>query len=175
MLQPRHRCRAGSLDLSLWVLHTDSHGHASFDHDRIEPLRPIVNPVMLEWVAGHSFRMNHDFILLREGLCRLGIELAAEVGKAVSDRLREEAEKVVTEVRSLLRANPSTAEVIQRRALRRVRNSKPFGRRRPSSAAWRPSGREAPASDVACRSHGAGSDAVFTCPSRGESTVEETR
>jgi CRISPR associated protein Cas1 len=108
-------CRAGSLDPALGVLHADRDGRASFVYDLLEPLRPIVDRMMLEMMAGRSFRMNRDLILLREGVCRLGVELAAEVGKAVSERLRAEAEKIVTEVRSLLQAAAPTASVIERR------------------------------------------------------------
>ena len=42
------------------------------------------------------------FILLKEGICRLGIELAAEVGKLVSERIRAESDRVTATVRQSL-------------------------------------------------------------------------
>jgi CRISPR-associated endonuclease Cas1 len=105
-------CRAASLEPSLGLLHMDKDGRASFVYDLMEPLRPLVDRWMLELVASRTFRMNQDFLLLKEGVCRLGIELAAEVGKQVSERLRPEAERLVQQVRqSLLSVATTTYRV----------------------------------------------------------------
>jgi CRISPR-associated protein Cas1 len=108
-------CRAGSLEPTLAVIHADRDGRASFIYDLMEPLRPIVDGMMLEMVAERSFRINRDFILLGQGVCRLGVQLAAEVGKRISERLRVEAEKIVTEVRGLLQAAAPKALVVETR------------------------------------------------------------
>jgi hypothetical protein len=44
--------------------------------------------------------MNRDFLLLREGVCRLGIELAAEVGREIAALVRPEAVKVCASARA---------------------------------------------------------------------------
>ena len=94
--------RAASLEPSLGVLHEDKDGRASLVYDLMEPLRPKVDRIVLEMMTSRTFKMNHDYILLREGICRLGIELAAEVGKLVSERMRSEADRVAATVRKTL-------------------------------------------------------------------------
>jgi CRISPR-associated protein Cas1 len=73
-------CRAASLEPSLGLLHADRDRRASFVFDLLEPLRPLVDCYVLELLTKRNFKMNWDFLLLREGVCRVGIELAAEVG-----------------------------------------------------------------------------------------------
>ena len=92
-------CRAASVDPCLGLIHNDTDYRPSFVYDLMEPLRPHVDRFSLELSATRTFRMNHDFMLVREGVCRLGIELAAEVGASLSSLLRPLAVAVVAEVR----------------------------------------------------------------------------
>jgi len=94
--------RAASLEPSLGVLHEDKDGRPSLAYDLMEPLRPKVDRLVLEMITSRNFRVNRDFIPLREGICRLGVELAAEVGKLVSESVRSEAERVAASVRGSL-------------------------------------------------------------------------
>jgi hypothetical protein len=66
-----------------------------------------VDRLVLETVASRTYELNGDFHLLREGVCRLGLTLAAEIGRLTLERLRPEAERVALEVREMLPENPT--------------------------------------------------------------------
>lgn len=95
-------CRAASLEPSFGLLHYDKDGRQSFIYDLMEPLRPIVDRSILELLTRRNFRMNRDFILLRDGVCRIGIEFAAEFGNMMANTLRPEAAKVCAATRAAL-------------------------------------------------------------------------
>ena len=84
----------------------------------MEPLRPLVDRYILELLTKRSFQMNRDFLLLREGVCRVGIELAAEVGREIAVLVRPEAAKVCASARaSMLSIANVTYRVPRREAI----------------------------------------------------------
>ena len=74
--QTRIRAISDGYDPSIGILHhdmrTDRH---SFVFDAMEPQRPIVDRIILKLVAQEAFS-GSDFILQRDGVCRLNPELA---------------------------------------------------------------------------------------------------
>ncbi|MGC8669491.1 MAG: CRISPR-associated endonuclease Cas1 [Chthonomonadales bacterium] len=119
--------RATSLDPSLGVLHEDQDGRPSLIYDLLEPLRPRVDRMVLEWVCTRTFRLGHDFVLLRDGICRLGIELAAEVSKEVSENIRPHAMSIAAMVRKALLSVADVTYRVPRQAAQNERRT-PDGR-----------------------------------------------
>lgn len=64
----------------------------SFALDLMEPLRPVVDRVVLELVAHETF-VGSDFQLQSDGVCRLNPDLARHVASLTSRRLHTEAQR----------------------------------------------------------------------------------
>lgn len=103
-------CRAAALEPSLGVLHADKDGRASLIYDLLEPLRPQVDRHLLQLVTRRTFSLRREFILLAEGVCRIGIEFAAEVGKSVADLARPLAVEVVARFKKQLQGYSPVVE-----------------------------------------------------------------
>lgn len=80
--QIRIACAETGLDPSIGFLHANHPGRAAFVFDLMEPLRPEVDRVVLEFVKGHTFSAA-DFAIGDEGACRLHPQLARALVKRV--------------------------------------------------------------------------------------------
>lgn len=62
----------------LGIIHVDKDGRASFVYDLMEPVRPTVDRMVLEFIRSHTFTEGECWET-REGFCRLDADLAALV------------------------------------------------------------------------------------------------
>ncbi len=78
------------LDPAIGYLHASSPGRVALVYDLMEPLRPHVDLLMLEFVCSHTFTSS-DFTLGADGVCRLHPQLArkALARLAVDDRVMQ--------------------------------------------------------------------------------------
>jgi CRISPR-associated endonuclease Cas1 len=84
--QVRMQVVAAGLDPTIGYLHGDRHGKHGLVFDLMEPLRPIVDRKVLEFVQSHTFH-SADFTLRSDGVCRLNPEMARSVVRSIQDRL----------------------------------------------------------------------------------------
>lgn len=70
-------CLSIGLHPGLGIFHADKDGRASSVYDLMEPNRPIVDRLVLEFVQGHSFT-SHECWETREGICRLDPHIDCE-------------------------------------------------------------------------------------------------
>lgn len=76
---------AVGLDPTIGILHGNARGQSGLVYDLMEPLRPIVDRKVLEFVQLRTFH-RADFTIRADGLCRLNPELAKNIVRvAVSD------------------------------------------------------------------------------------------
>ncbi len=80
--QVRMRLVARGLDPAIGYLHANRHTDHGLVLDLMEPLRPLVDRKVLEFVQKESF-MPGDFTLLSNGVCRLNPQLARNVVRAI--------------------------------------------------------------------------------------------
>jgi hypothetical protein len=62
-------------DPGLGILHTDKRYRGSLAHDLMEPVRPVIDGMILELLAEHALERG-DVYETREGICRLGAPMA---------------------------------------------------------------------------------------------------
>jgi CRISPR-associated endonuclease Cas1 len=74
---------AEGYDPAFGVMHNADRSYCAFAYDLIEPERPKVDAIILEFVAKRSFAAA-DFIIRKDGVCRLSPQLARAVAAAVS-------------------------------------------------------------------------------------------
>jgi CRISP-associated protein Cas1 len=72
-------------DPTMGIMHEGSDGSSKFVFDLIEPERPKVDRVVLDFVKGHVFN-SADFVIRTDGVCRLNPEMARMVVARVSGR-----------------------------------------------------------------------------------------
>ena len=84
------------LDPTIGYLHACRRGRVALVYDLMEPLRPQVDRLMLDFVCLHAFTPS-DFTLGADGVCRLHPQLASQVAeRSLSDpAVRESAESLV--------------------------------------------------------------------------------
>lgn len=88
--QVRITAVAAGLDPTIGYLHACRPGRVAFVYDLMEPLRPWVDRLVLEFIQGRTFD-SRDFILTERGVCRLHPQLARTVaGLTVSDQAVKE-------------------------------------------------------------------------------------
>lgn len=69
--------------------HKDRRGtYPAFALDRMEPMRPVVDRVILELVESETFSRG-DFTIRDDGVCRLNPELARRVSKLISKQIKD--------------------------------------------------------------------------------------
>lgn len=73
---------AAGFDPSIGFLHASGLGRPAFVLDLMEPLRPLVDRKVLEFVQGHTFHPA-DFTIRSDGVCRLNPEMARNVTKRI--------------------------------------------------------------------------------------------
>jgi CRISPR-associated protein Cas1 len=81
--QVRMQVVAAGLDPTIGILHGNARGQHGLVFDLMEPLRPIVDRNVLEFVQSRTFHPA-DFTLSNTGLCRLNPELARNLVKAAT-------------------------------------------------------------------------------------------
>ena len=74
---------AQGYDPTLGIMHISRAGSPAYVLDIIEPERPKVDAAILEFVAGRSFAAD-DFVIRKDGVCRLSPQLARVVAAVVS-------------------------------------------------------------------------------------------
>lgn len=100
--QVRIAALAAGLDPTIGYLHVCRPGRVALVYDLMEPLRPQVDRLVLDFVQGRTFD-SRDFILTERGVCRLHPQLARTVtGLAVSEAAVKEV--VAATVRNLAEA-----------------------------------------------------------------------
>ena len=92
------------LNPSLGILHEDKDGRPSFVYDLLEPLRPIVDRIVLSLVLNRVLTMNEDFFLLKDGTGRVGITPAQELARTTAEMLRVPSLRIAQMVRKILLA-----------------------------------------------------------------------
>jgi CRISPR-associated protein Cas1 len=78
---------AYGFDPGMGILHTDKRYRWSLAYDLMEPVRPVVDGLLLDLVASRAF-VRGDFHETREGVCRLGPSLARTLA-SWAPRLRQ--------------------------------------------------------------------------------------
>lgn len=81
--QVRMQVVATGLDPTIGILHGNARKQHGLVFDLMEPLRPIVDRKILEFIQSHRFH-REDFVLGNSGNCRLNPELARTVVRAVT-------------------------------------------------------------------------------------------
>lgn len=84
-------------DPTIGVLHANLPGRLSFVLDLMEPLRPLVDRVLLTFVQGQTFQPT-DFTIRPDGVCRLNPELARQIVRICNSINSNGAMKHVTEL-----------------------------------------------------------------------------
>jgi CRISPR-associated endonuclease Cas1 len=80
--QVRIQVIAAGFDPTIGFLHSGRRGRSDFVLDLMEPLRPIVDRKVLEFVQTHTFHPG-DFTIRSDGVCRLNPEMAKNVVQCV--------------------------------------------------------------------------------------------
>ena len=70
-------------DPTIGIMHEGRDGSSKFVFDLMEPERPRVDRVVLDFVKGHVFDPA-DFVIRNDGVCRLNPEMARMVVTRVS-------------------------------------------------------------------------------------------
>jgi CRISPR/Cas system-associated endonuclease Cas1 len=74
---------ANGYDPTLGIMHNRHQGSNAYILDLIEPERPIVDAAILPFLQGHSFSAA-DFVIRRDGVCRLSPQLARKVATLIA-------------------------------------------------------------------------------------------
>lgn len=69
---------ASGYDPTIGIFHRGKKGNAAYVFDLIEPERPKIDAAILKLTAENQFTVT-DFILTRDGICRLSPQLARAV------------------------------------------------------------------------------------------------
>jgi CRISPR-associated endonuclease Cas1 len=75
-------CHVVGLDPGLGLVHSDTKGRASFALDLIEPIRPVVDRWVLDFLERRTFR-KAEFTEISDGHCRLLAPLTHELAEAM--------------------------------------------------------------------------------------------
>jgi len=75
---------AAGLNPAIGIMHSGSENKAPLVYDLIEPLRPIVDRKILEFVLAHTF-MPGDFTINSKGGCRLNPQMARVVAQVIGE------------------------------------------------------------------------------------------
>ena len=130
---------AAGLDPYFGILHTDTDSRRSLVWDLVEPIRPIVDRLVLNLIMTHAFRPG-ELHLLRDGRCRLDQDLCARLWEWMPE-MRRMLGPVMPFVVSQLRHGPRYGE---RKAYRlievatEIKTRAPLGRKRWAREAMPP-------------------------------------
>lgn len=82
--ETRIACLNAGLHPGMGTVHVDRDGRASFVYDLMEPVRPVVDRLVLQLIQSHTFKEG-DCWETQEGFCRLDPSLAAMVTPWVNE------------------------------------------------------------------------------------------
>lgn len=82
--QVRGHILAAGVDPTIGFMHSNGNDRASLVFDLMEPIRPVMDQKILEFVLDRTFSPD-DFILNKNGICRLHPQFARYVVKTVQD------------------------------------------------------------------------------------------
>jgi CRISPR-associated protein Cas1 len=85
---------AQGYDLTIGYLHTHQKDRAALAFDLMEPLRPIADRAVLEFVRSQTFE-RADFTIRNDGVCRLNPAIAKHVSLLTLNVLRQAAVNIV--------------------------------------------------------------------------------
>ena len=109
-------------DPGLGILHTDKRYRGSLAHDLMEPVRPVVDGMVLELLAEHALESG-DVYETREAVCRLGPCMARRLARW-APALRPPLEAHASEIAALLLGGRSTRPQRRRNATTAGKGSK---------------------------------------------------
>lgn len=72
--QVERALQIAGLDVAVGSLHADQDGRASLVYDLIEPLRPVVDKIIFNWITPQIWR-RADFVIDRQGVIRVHPQL----------------------------------------------------------------------------------------------------
>jgi CRISPR-associated endonuclease Cas1 len=72
--------QAHGFDPGMGILHTDKRYRGSLAHDLMEPVRPVVDGLVIEFLANHKLTRG-DVYETREGVCRVGPPVASSLAQ----------------------------------------------------------------------------------------------
>lgn len=78
--QVERALQIAGLDVAVGSLHADQDGRASLVYDVMEPLRPVVDKIIFDWITTQRWR-RADFVIDRHGMIRVHPQLARIVVK----------------------------------------------------------------------------------------------
>jgi CRISPR-associated protein Cas1 len=73
-------------DPTIGYLHTHQKDRAALVFDLMEPLRPVVDRMIVEFVQSQVFE-SKDFTIRNDGVCRLNMELAKYIVRLLETKL----------------------------------------------------------------------------------------
>ena len=74
---------ASGYDPTIGIFHHGKKGNAAYAFDLIEPERPKIDAAILKFIADNEFAVT-DFVLTRDGVCRLSPQLARVIAGLIS-------------------------------------------------------------------------------------------
>lgn len=74
----RNTCIINSVDPDFGIIHADHSNRTSLVFDLMEPIRPKVDQVFLNWFLSQTFNTK-DFFETREGVCRISQEIISKI------------------------------------------------------------------------------------------------
>jgi CRISPR/Cas system-associated endonuclease Cas1 len=101
--------QAHGFDPALGILHSDKRYRGSLAHDLMEPVRPVVDGMVLGLLAEHAMQRG-DVYETREGVCRLGPSMARRLARW-APALRPALEDHASRLAALLLADGSVASI----------------------------------------------------------------
>ena len=97
---------AEGYDLTLGIFHHGKKGNNAYAFDLIEPERPKVDAAVLQFVASRQFAVA-DFILRKDGVCRLCPQLARAVAALSTNELSGRTEAPLSRAQHRFQLKPS--------------------------------------------------------------------
>ncbi|HEY3375346.1 MAG TPA: CRISPR-associated endonuclease Cas1 [Candidatus Aquicultor sp.] len=91
----KHAAIAKGLDVDFGVMHADRSNRTSLVFDLMEPIRPKVDVLLLDWFMQQTFEPK-DFFETREGVCRISQDISKEIIPLLND-LNPNITKVIKE------------------------------------------------------------------------------
>lgn len=107
-------CHTIGLDPSLGLMHTDLRYRGSLATDLMEPARPAADQLVLDMLAEHVFQRG-ELHETREGVCRLGPPLAAQLARFALPLRAAVAPHAEQLARTLLRTDDHPTPLTRRR------------------------------------------------------------
>jgi CRISPR-associated endonuclease Cas1 len=112
-------CHVMGLDPSLGLMHTDLRYRSSLSTDLMEPARPVVDERVLDLLESRELRRG-DIHETREGVCRIGPELATELAGHALEYRKAVAPHAEQLARTLSRSEQHPKPITRAKHLRAI-------------------------------------------------------